>query len=92
MDKFAIDRSDHGQNNRRLQDKETSGSLDPSYSKLFEYNFNIHIVELVSAMRNTKEAQFLRPMRFDPMGVNTMGLMATGHGTANTFGKKWKLY
>ncbi|XP_019251257.1 PREDICTED: uncharacterized protein LOC109230189 [Nicotiana attenuata] len=65
--KFTINRrTDRGRNNRSLQDKETSGSRDPSYPKLSEYNFNVSVVELVSAMRNIKEARFRRPMRFDP--------------------------
>ncbi|XP_070052967.1 uncharacterized protein [Nicotiana tomentosiformis] len=63
-DRFAIDRrTDRGRNNQSLQDKETSRSQDPSYPKLSEYNFNDSIVELVSAMRNIKEARFPKPMR-----------------------------
>ncbi|XP_070036940.1 uncharacterized protein [Nicotiana tomentosiformis] len=66
-DRFAIDRrTDRGPNNQSLQDKEASGSQDPFYPKLSEYNFNVSIVELVSAMRNIKEAQFMKPMRSDP--------------------------
>ncbi|XP_070045344.1 uncharacterized protein [Nicotiana tomentosiformis] len=67
IDKFTVDRRiDRGRNNRSQQDKETSGSQDPSYPKLSEYNFNVSIVELVSAMRNIKEARFPRPVRSDP--------------------------
>ncbi|XP_070014413.1 uncharacterized protein [Nicotiana sylvestris] len=67
-DKFVVDRrTDRGQNNRSLQDKEVSGSRDPSYSKLSEYNFNVSMVELVSAMRNIKEARFPKPIRSDPI-------------------------
>ncbi|XP_019226712.1 PREDICTED: uncharacterized protein LOC109208126 [Nicotiana attenuata] len=51
---------------RLLQDKETSGSRDSSYPKLSEYNFNVNVVELVSSMRNIKEARFPKPMRSDP--------------------------
>ncbi|XP_070039492.1 uncharacterized protein [Nicotiana tomentosiformis] len=66
-DRFAIDRrTDLGRNNRSLQDKEAPGSRDPSYPKLSEFNFNFSIVELVSDMRNIKEARFLKPMRSDP--------------------------
>ncbi|XP_070049957.1 uncharacterized protein [Nicotiana tomentosiformis] len=66
-DKSAIDRRTYcGQNNRLMQDKEASGSRDPSYPKLSEYNFNVSIVELVSALRNNEEARFPKPMRSDP--------------------------
>ncbi|XP_070049134.1 uncharacterized protein [Nicotiana tomentosiformis] len=66
-DRFTVDRrTDRGWNNRSLQDKEASGSRDPSYPKLSEYNFNPSIVELVSAMRNIKEARFPKLMRSDP--------------------------
>ncbi|XP_070036144.1 uncharacterized protein [Nicotiana tomentosiformis] len=64
--KFIADRgTDRGRKNRSLQDKETLGSRDASYPKLSEYNFNISIVELVSAMRNIKDARLSRPMRSD---------------------------
>ncbi|XP_070055109.1 uncharacterized protein [Nicotiana tomentosiformis] len=67
VDKFAADRrTDRGQNNRSLQDKETTGSRDFSYPRLSKYNFNVSIVELVLAMRNIKEARFLKPIRSDP--------------------------
>ncbi|XP_075096169.1 uncharacterized protein LOC107786656 [Nicotiana tabacum] len=60
-DKFIVDRkTDRGRNNRSLQDKEVSGSWDPSYPKLSKYKFNVSMVELVSALRNIKEARFLR--------------------------------
>nr|XP_018627617.1 uncharacterized protein LOC104100177 [Nicotiana tomentosiformis]XP_018627618.1 uncharacterized protein LOC104100177 [Nicotiana tomentosiformis] len=65
--KFTIDRrTDRGRNNRSLQDKEIWGSRGSSNPKLSEYNFNISVVELVSAMRNIKEARFPRPMKSDP--------------------------
>ncbi|XP_070035609.1 uncharacterized protein [Nicotiana tomentosiformis] len=64
--KFIVDRwTDRGRNNISLQDKETLGSRDLSYPKLSDYNFNVSIVELVSAMRNIKDARFSRPMRSD---------------------------
>ncbi|XP_070046602.1 uncharacterized protein [Nicotiana tomentosiformis] len=64
--KFTVDKgTDRGRNNKSLQNKETSGSRDTSYPKLSKYNFNISIVELVSAMRNTNEARFPRHMRSD---------------------------
>ncbi|XP_070050112.1 uncharacterized protein [Nicotiana tomentosiformis] len=59
-------RTDRGRKNRSLQDKEASGSWDPSYPKLSEYNFNVNIVELVSSMRNIKEARFPKPIRSNP--------------------------
>ncbi|XP_070045410.1 uncharacterized protein [Nicotiana tomentosiformis] len=66
-DRFITDRrADRSPNNRSLHDKETSGSRDPSCPKLSEYNFNVSVVELVSATRNIKEALFPKPMRFDP--------------------------
>ncbi|XP_070035743.1 uncharacterized protein [Nicotiana tomentosiformis] len=66
--RFATDRrTDCGQNNRSVQDKETSGSRDPSYPRFSEYNFNVSVVELVSAMKNIKEAWFPKPMRSDPI-------------------------
>ncbi|XP_070050969.1 uncharacterized protein [Nicotiana tomentosiformis] len=43
-----------------------SGSRDSSYPRLCEYNFNVNVVELVSTMRNIKEAQFPKPMRSYP--------------------------
>ncbi|XP_070049524.1 uncharacterized protein [Nicotiana tomentosiformis] len=46
-------------------DKEVAGSQDPSYPKLSEYNFNVSIMELVSATRNIKEARLPRPIRSD---------------------------
>nr|XP_016488809.1 PREDICTED: uncharacterized protein LOC107808756 [Nicotiana tabacum] len=65
--RFVTDRRiDRGRNNRSLQDKETSGSRDPSYPRLSEYNFNVSMVQLVSAMKNIKEARFLKSMRSDP--------------------------
>ncbi|XP_075084711.1 uncharacterized protein LOC142167966 [Nicotiana tabacum] len=66
VDRLATDRRyDHVRNNMSLQDKEISGSLDSSYPRLFEYNFNDSVVEMVSVMRNIKEAQFPKPMRSD---------------------------
>ncbi|XP_016490081.1 uncharacterized protein LOC107809900 [Nicotiana tabacum] len=66
-DKFTIDgRTDRVRNNKSLQDKETLGSRDASYPILSEYNFNVSVVELVSAMRNIKEERFPKPMKFDP--------------------------
>ncbi|XP_070003960.1 uncharacterized protein [Nicotiana sylvestris] len=57
---------DRSQNNRLLQDKEVNIIWDSSYPRLSEYNFNVSRVELVSVMKNIKEARFPRPMRFDP--------------------------
>nr|XP_016453920.1 PREDICTED: uncharacterized protein LOC107778223 [Nicotiana tabacum] len=66
-DRFAPDRrTDRDQNNRSLQEKEVPGTQDSSYPRLSDYNFNIRVVELVSAMRNIKEARFPRPIRSDP--------------------------
>ncbi|XP_070045736.1 uncharacterized protein [Nicotiana tomentosiformis] len=63
-ERFATDRrTDQGQNNKSLQNKETS---DFSYPRFYEYKFNVILVELVSAMRNIKEAEFPKPMRSDP--------------------------
>nr|XP_009596366.1 uncharacterized protein LOC104092460 [Nicotiana tomentosiformis] len=67
VDKFISDiRTDRGRNNRLLQDRETPGLQGPPYPKLSEYNFNISVVELVSAMKNIKEVRFPRPMRSNP--------------------------
>ncbi|XP_070050113.1 uncharacterized protein [Nicotiana tomentosiformis] len=46
-----------------VEDKEISGSRDSSYLRLFEYNFYVNVVKLVSAMRNIKEARFPKTMR-----------------------------
>ncbi|XP_070032043.1 uncharacterized protein [Nicotiana tomentosiformis] len=73
-------RTDRGRNNQSLQDKEASGSRDPSYPKLLEYNFNASIVELVLAMRNIKEARFLKLMRSDPRQRDP-NLWCEYHGT-----------
>ncbi|XP_070047311.1 uncharacterized protein [Nicotiana tomentosiformis] len=79
--KFIADRgTDRGRNNRSLQDKETSGSRDPSYPKLSKYNFNINTMELVSAMRNIKDARFSRPMRSDS-SQRDPNLWCEYHGT-----------
>ncbi|XP_070046787.1 uncharacterized protein [Nicotiana tomentosiformis] len=66
-DKFTIDRrTDRGRNNKSLQDREISGWRDSSYPKLSGYNFNVSMVELVSSIRNIKEARFPGPMKSDP--------------------------
>nr|XP_018628223.1 uncharacterized protein LOC108946138 [Nicotiana tomentosiformis] len=78
--KFTVDRgTDRDRNSRSLQDKETSGSRDLSYTRLSEYNFDISIVELVSTMRNIKGAQFPRPMRYDT-GQRNPNLWCEYHG------------
>ncbi|XP_019266223.1 PREDICTED: uncharacterized protein LOC109243704 [Nicotiana attenuata] len=80
-DKFTVDRrTDRGQNNRLLQDKEVLGSRDSTYPRLSEYNFNVIIVEFMSAMRNIKEARFPRPMRSDP-GQRDPNVWCEYHGT-----------
>ncbi|XP_070043033.1 uncharacterized protein [Nicotiana tomentosiformis] len=80
-DKFTIDRRiDRGRNNQSLQDKEVAGSRDPSYPKLSEYNFNVSILELVSAMRNIKEARFPKPMRSNS-SHRDLNLWCEYHGT-----------
>nr|XP_016477035.1 PREDICTED: uncharacterized protein LOC107798537 [Nicotiana tabacum] len=80
-DKFTVDRrTDCGRNYISLQDKEIWGSRDSSYPKLSEYNFNVSVVELVSAMRNIKEARFPRPMKFDP-SQRDPNLWCEYHGT-----------
>ncbi|XP_075085099.1 uncharacterized protein LOC142168330 [Nicotiana tabacum] len=73
-------RTDRGRNNRSLQDREVSGSRGSSYPRLSEYNFNVSIVELVSAMRSIKEARFPRPMKSDPSQRDT-NLWCEYHGT-----------
>ncbi|XP_070042888.1 uncharacterized protein [Nicotiana tomentosiformis] len=79
--KFTIDGgTDRGRNNRSLQDKQTSGSRDISYPRLSEYNFNVSVVELVSAMRKIKEARFPRPIRFDS-SQRDPNLWCEYHGT-----------
>ncbi|XP_070036538.1 uncharacterized protein [Nicotiana tomentosiformis] len=66
-DRFVTNRrNDCGRNNRSLQDKEASGTRDSSYPRLSEYNFNVSVVELVSAMRKIKEARFPKSMRSNP--------------------------
>ncbi|XP_019225255.1 PREDICTED: uncharacterized protein LOC109206847 [Nicotiana attenuata] len=52
---------------------------DISYPRLSEYNFNISIMELVSAMRNIKEARFPRPMR-SVQGQRDLNLWCEYHG------------
>ncbi|XP_070040156.1 uncharacterized protein [Nicotiana tomentosiformis] len=80
-DRFTVDRrTDRGRNSRSLQDREISGSRDSSYPKLLEYNFNVSVVELVSAMRNIKEARFPRPMKSDP-NQRDPNLWCEYHGT-----------
>nr|XP_016442968.1 PREDICTED: uncharacterized protein LOC107768361 [Nicotiana tabacum] len=80
-DRCVIDRRiDRGWNNKSLQDKETSGSRDSPYLKLSEYNFNVSVVELVSSMRNIKEAQFPKPTRSDP-SQRDPNLWCEYHGT-----------
>nr|XP_016501323.1 PREDICTED: uncharacterized protein LOC107819697 [Nicotiana tabacum] len=66
-DRIATNRkTDRGRKNRSLQDKNASGTRDPSYPRLSEYNYNVSVVELVSAMRNIKEARLPKLMRSDP--------------------------
>nr|XP_016492309.1 PREDICTED: uncharacterized protein LOC107811829 [Nicotiana tabacum] len=85
-DKFATNRrTDRGRNNRSLQNKET---LDSSYPRLSEYNFNVSLVEMISAMRNIKDARFPKPIRSDHdqgiliYGATTTRETVTGLGTA----------
>ncbi|XP_070032631.1 uncharacterized protein [Nicotiana tomentosiformis] len=79
--RFTTDRRvDRGRNNRSLKDKEISSSRDSTYPRLSEYNFNVSIVELVSAMRSIKEAQFLRPMR-SSSSQRDPNIMCEYHGT-----------
>ncbi|XP_070042472.1 uncharacterized protein [Nicotiana tomentosiformis] len=67
VDMFTVDRrTDRGRNKRSLQDREVSGSRNSFYPRLSEYNFNVSVVELVSAMRNIKEARFPNPIKSDP--------------------------
>nr|XP_009622700.1 uncharacterized protein LOC104114060 [Nicotiana tomentosiformis] len=68
--------------NRSLLDKEISGSRDSSYPRLSKYNFNVSVVELVSAMRNIKEARLPKPMRSDP-SQRDPNLWCEYHGTNN---------
>ncbi|XP_070034949.1 uncharacterized protein [Nicotiana tomentosiformis] len=73
-DRFAsYKRADHGRISRSLQEKEASGSRDSPYPRLYDYKFNISLVVLVSAMRNIKEAMFLKPIRLDPSQRNLTG-------------------
>ncbi|XP_070034958.1 uncharacterized protein [Nicotiana tomentosiformis] len=79
--KFTIDGgTDRGRSNISLQDKQTSGYQDLSYPSLSEYNFNVSVVELVSAMRNIKETRFPRPMRYDS-SQRDPNLWCEYHGT-----------
>ncbi|XP_070045125.1 uncharacterized protein [Nicotiana tomentosiformis] len=79
--KFTIERrTDRGRNNRSLHDREILGSRDSSFSKLSKHNFNVSMVELVSAMRNIKEARFSRPMKSDP-SQRDPNLWCEYHGT-----------
>ncbi|XP_070046595.1 uncharacterized protein [Nicotiana tomentosiformis] len=79
--RFTVDRrTDRDRNNRSLQDREISESRDSSYPRLSEYNFNVSVVELVSAMRNIKEARFPRPMKSDP-SQRDPNLWCEYHGT-----------
>ncbi|XP_019241008.1 PREDICTED: uncharacterized protein LOC109220996 [Nicotiana attenuata] len=55
-------------------------SRDSAYPSLSEYNFNVSVVELVSAMRNIKEARFPKPMRSDPIQRDP-NLWCEYHGT-----------
>ncbi|XP_019248433.1 PREDICTED: uncharacterized protein LOC109227691 [Nicotiana attenuata] len=66
-DRFAYDRrSDRGRSSKALQEKEPSGSRDSTYPRLSDYNFNISLLEFMSAMRNIKEARFPKPDRSGP--------------------------
>nr|XP_009596401.1 uncharacterized protein LOC104092494 [Nicotiana tomentosiformis] len=79
--RFVTDRrTDRGRINRSLKDKETSGSRDSSYPRLSKYNFNVSVVELVSAMRNNKEVMFSKTMRSDP-SQRDPNLWCKYHGT-----------
>lgn len=60
-------RTNHGQSSRTLQEKEPPESRDSSYPRLSDYNFNISLVELVSSMKNIKEARLPKPIRSDPV-------------------------
>ncbi|XP_070050927.1 uncharacterized protein [Nicotiana tomentosiformis] len=80
-DRFVTDRrTDCGRNNRSLQDKERSGTWDYSYPRLSKYNFNVNVLELTSALRNIKEAQFPKPMWSDPIHRDP-NLWCEYHGT-----------
>ncbi|XP_019232039.1 PREDICTED: uncharacterized protein LOC109212811 [Nicotiana attenuata] len=80
-DRFATDRrTDRGRKNRLLQDKETSGTRGPSYPGLSEYNFNVSVVDLVSAMKNIIEERFPKSMRSDP-SQRDPNLWCEYHGT-----------
>nr|XP_016460360.1 PREDICTED: uncharacterized protein LOC107783848 [Nicotiana tabacum] len=79
-DNFDTDRRSSRGREDATEDKEISGSLDSSYPRLSEYNFNVSIVELVSAMRNIKETWFLKPMRSDPSQKDS-NLWCEYHGT-----------
>nr|XP_009586994.1 uncharacterized protein LOC104084749 [Nicotiana tomentosiformis] len=61
-------------------EKEISGSRVSTYPRLSEYNFNVSMVELVSMMRNIKEARFPRPMRSNP-SQRDPNLWCEYHGT-----------
>nr|XP_009796953.1 PREDICTED: uncharacterized protein LOC104243463 [Nicotiana sylvestris]XP_016468040.1 PREDICTED: uncharacterized protein LOC107790604 [Nicotiana tabacum] len=66
--RFSIDRRvDRCRTNRSLRDKKPSASRDISYPRLSKYNFNVSVVELVSAMRNIKKARFPKTMRSNPI-------------------------
>ncbi|XP_070039540.1 uncharacterized protein [Nicotiana tomentosiformis] len=57
-----------------------SGSRDSSYPRLSEYNLNVSLVELMSTMRNIKEARFPKPIRSDP-SQRDPNLWCEYHGT-----------
>nr|XP_016455166.1 PREDICTED: uncharacterized protein LOC107779289 [Nicotiana tabacum] len=80
-ERFGVDRrTDHGRNNRSLQEKEVLGAQNSTYLRLSDYYFNISIVELVSVIRNIKEARFLKPIRSDP-SQRDPNLWCEYHGT-----------
>nr|XP_009606185.1 uncharacterized protein LOC104100620 [Nicotiana tomentosiformis] len=80
-DRFIPDRRiDRVQKNRSLQEKQVPGAWDSTYPRLSDYNFNISIVELVSAMRNIKEARFPKQIISDP-SQRDRNLWCEYHGT-----------
>nr|XP_009625750.1 uncharacterized protein LOC104116566 [Nicotiana tomentosiformis] len=78
---FAPDRrTDHGRNNRSLQEKEVPWARNSTYPRLSNYNFSISLLELVSAIRNIKEARFPKLIQSDP-SQRDLSLWREYHGT-----------
>nr|XP_016466990.1 PREDICTED: uncharacterized protein LOC107789645 [Nicotiana tabacum] len=81
-DQLGFPALDKGQDRERNKEK-SNDDFDIVGGKglrLFEYNFNVSVVELVSANKNIKEAWFPKSMRFDPIQRDP-NLWCKYHGT-----------